>query len=196
MVCETTILRGKVAMWGGSYAGFDQWATAKEFPPHLATIAPVASAHPPLDYPSYNNLGYSYDIQWFTATRGRAQQQNLFADQKFWRTKFLEAYKKHIAFKTLDSFAGNPSANFQRILKHPTADAYYDAMVPTVDQFKKITLPILTLIGQYDVDELGALSFYRDHLAMLHPKHAPNIFSSLAHGIISARARRRMKSAA
>src|ERR1051326_4842863 len=29
---------GKVAMWGGSYAGFDQWATLKEFPPHLATI--------------------------------------------------------------------------------------------------------------------------------------------------------------
>jgi hypothetical protein len=26
---------GKVAMWGGSYAGFDQWATAKESPPHL-----------------------------------------------------------------------------------------------------------------------------------------------------------------
>jgi len=24
---------GKVAMWGGSYAGFDQWATVKEFPP-------------------------------------------------------------------------------------------------------------------------------------------------------------------
>jgi len=161
---------GKVAMWGGSYAGFDQWATAKEFPPHLATIAPVASAHPPLDYPSYNNVGYSYDIQWFTATNGRVQQQNLFADQKFWRTKFLEAYKKRIAFKTLDSFVGNPSANFQRILKHPTADAYYDAMVPTVDQFKKITLPILTLTGQYDADELGALSFYRDHLANASPE--------------------------
>ncbi|HYJ04348.1 MAG TPA: CocE/NonD family hydrolase, partial [Chthoniobacterales bacterium] len=29
---------GKVTMWGGSYAGFNQWATAKEFPPHLATI--------------------------------------------------------------------------------------------------------------------------------------------------------------
>src|SRR5947208_5556929 len=25
---------GKVAMWGGSYAGQDQWATAKEVPPH------------------------------------------------------------------------------------------------------------------------------------------------------------------
>jgi putative CocE/NonD family hydrolase len=50
-------------------------------------------------------------------------------------------------------------------LKHPTADAYYDAMVPTKDQFKKITMPVLTITGQYDGDELGALTFYRDHLA-------------------------------
>ena len=91
-------------------------------------------------------------------------QQNLFADEKFWRTKFLGAYKKHIAFKTLDSFIGNPSANFQRILKHPTVDAYYDAIVPTIEQYKKMTLPILTITGQYDGDELGALTFYRDHI--------------------------------
>jgi len=156
---------GKVAMWGGSYAGFDQWATAKELPPHLATIVPAAAAHPPLDYPSYNNVGETYDVQWFTLTSGRAGQQNLFADQKFWRTQFLDAYKKHIAFKTLDSFVANPSVNFQRILKHPTADTYYDAMVPTREQFQKIRLPILTITGQYDGDELGALTFYRDHLA-------------------------------
>jgi len=161
---------GKVAMWGGSYAGFDQWATAKEFPAHLATIVPAAAAHPPLDYPSFNNVGETYDVQWFTLTSGRAGQQNLFADQKFWRTKFLDAYKKHIAFKTLYSFVGNPSANFQRILKHPTADAYYDAMVPTREQFQKITLPILTITGQYDGDELGALTFYRDHLANASPE--------------------------
>jgi len=156
---------GKVTMWGGSYAGFDQWATAKELPPHLVTIVPVAAAHPPLDYPSIDNIGQNYDVQWFTLTSGRAGQENLFADQKFWRTKFLEAYKKHIPFKSLDSFVGNPSVNFQRILKHPTADAYYDAMVPAREQFQKITTPILTITGQYDGDELGALSFYRDHLA-------------------------------
>jgi uncharacterized protein len=160
----------KVAMWGGSYAGFDQWATAKEFPPHLATIVPAAAAHPPLDYPSLDNVGETYDVQWFTLTSGRAAQNNLFADQKFWRTKFLDAYKKHIAFKTLDSFVGNPSVNFQRILKHPTADSYYDAMVPTTEQFKRITLPILTITGQYDGDELGALTFYRDHIANASPE--------------------------
>lgn len=160
---------GKVAMWGGSYAGFDQWATAKEFPPHLATIVPAAAAHPGLDYPFPQNVGLSYDMQWFTLTSGRVGQQNLFADQKFWRTKFLDAYKKHIAFKTLDSFVGNPSVNFQRVLKHPTLDAYYDAMAPTPEQFQKITLPILTITGQYDGDELGALSYYRDHLAHASP---------------------------
>jgi putative CocE/NonD family hydrolase len=156
---------GKVAMWGGSYAGFDQWATAKEFPPHLTTIVPAAAAHPGFDYPSVNNVGYSYEMQWFTHTSGRTIQQNLFGDSKFWRTKFLDAYKKHIAFGTLDSFVGNPSKNFQRILKHPTPDAYYDAMVPTKEQFQKLALPVLTITGQYDADELGAMSYYRDHLA-------------------------------
>jgi uncharacterized protein len=160
---------GKVAMWGGSYAGFDQWATAKEFPRGLTTIVPVASAHPPLDYPSYLNIGELYDMQWFTYTSGKAGQINIFGDSKFWRTKFLDAYRKHIAFKTLDTFVGNPSVNFQRILKHPTPDAYYDAMVPTVDQYKKIDMPILSLTGQYDGDEMGALDFYRNHMANVSP---------------------------
>jgi putative CocE/NonD family hydrolase len=156
---------GKVAMWGGSYAGFDQWATAKELPPHLATIVPVASAHPGLDFPFNNNVGICYDVQWFTFTSGRASQQNLFADSKFWRAKFLEAYRQHLPFKMLDSFIGNPTPNFQRVLKHPMVDAYYDAMVPTREQFAKIALPILSITGQYDGDEIGALAFYRDHLA-------------------------------
>jgi putative CocE/NonD family hydrolase len=161
---------GKVAMWGGSYAGFDQWATAKEYPPHLATIVPAAAAHPGLDYPSYNNVGMTYDVQWFTFTSGHTPQDNLFGDQKFWRTKFLNAYKQHLPFKSLDSFVGNPSVNFQRILKHPMADAYYDAMLPTREQFQKIALPILTITGQYDGDELGALTYYRDHLANASPQ--------------------------
>jgi putative CocE/NonD family hydrolase len=155
---------GKVAMWGGSYAGFDQWATAKEFPPHLATIVPAAAPQPPLDYPSLDNIGETYDVQWFTFTSGHTGQVHLFSDEKFWRTKFLDAYKKHIPFKSLDSFIGNPSPNFQRILKHPMDDAYYDAMVPTAEQFAKISLPILTITGQYDGDEIGAMAYYRDHM--------------------------------
>ena len=161
---------GKVAMWGGSYAGFNQWAAAKELPPHLATIVPAAAAHPGLDYPFTHNVGLTYDMQWYTFTSGRTGQQNLFGDQKFWQTKFLDAYKKHVPFKSLDSFIGNPSVNFQRVVKHPTVDAYYDAMVPTREQFQKITIPVLTITAQYDGDELGALSYYRDHLANTTPE--------------------------
>jgi putative CocE/NonD family hydrolase len=161
---------GKVGMWGGSYAGFDQWATAKEFPAHLATIVPAAAVHPPLDYPGLNNVAFPYEMQWYTHTSGHTGQANLFGDQKFWRTKFLDAYKKHIPFRSLDSFVGNSSANFQRILRHPTADAYYDAMIPTREQFEKITIPILTITGQYDDDELGALTYYRDHMANASPE--------------------------
>src|SRR5205807_9950036 len=91
--------------------------------------------------------------------------QKLVADSEFWPTRFLEAYKLYMPLKTLDSFIVNPSANFQRLIGHPMVDAYYHAMVPTRDQFAKITLPILTITRQYDGDELGALTFYRDHLA-------------------------------
>jgi uncharacterized protein len=59
---------------------------------------------------------------------------------------------------------------FQRILKHPSVDAYYDAMMPTIEQYKKLTLPILTITGQYDGDQLGALTYYRDHIANASPK--------------------------
>ncbi len=156
---------GEVAMWGGSYAGYDQWATAKELPTHLTTIVPAAAAHPGLDFPFSNNIGIRYDVQWLTLTSGKASQQNLFADSGFWRARFLEAYRQHVPFKATDSFVGNPTPNFQRMVDHSCVDAYYDAMVPTTEQFAKITQPILTITGQYDGDELGALTFYRDHVA-------------------------------
>ena len=50
---------GKITMWGGSYAGYDQWATIKEAPPHLATIVPVAEAHAGVDFPFFKNIFYS-----------------------------------------------------------------------------------------------------------------------------------------
>src|SRR6476619_7392797 len=57
---------GKVAMWGGSYAGFDQWAVLKEFPAHLVTIVPAAAAYPGVDFPFQYNIFGPYDMQWLT----------------------------------------------------------------------------------------------------------------------------------
>lgn len=155
---------GKVTMWGGSYAGYDQWATAKELPPHLATIVPVASPRPGVDFPAMNNIHYSYDMQWIALTRGHASQDSIFADAEFWSTQFGKMYTGHLPFKNLDTILGMPSTSFQAWLAHPMVDAYWDSYSPSARQFAQIDLPILTITGQYDGDQPGALSFYREHL--------------------------------
>ena len=155
---------GKVTMWGGSYAGFDQWSVAKEFPAHLATIVPAAAAHPGIDFPYQYNIFYPYDMQWLTFTSGRTGNEKTFGNDAFWTAKSREMYKAHSAFEEYDQRVGNPSAVFQKWLEHPTPDAYYDAMVPSPEQYKKLRVPILTITGHYDGDQPGAFTFYKRHM--------------------------------
>jgi putative CocE/NonD family hydrolase len=155
---------GKVAMWGGSYAGFDQWATLKEAPPHLVTIVPAAAAHPGVDFPFFKNIFYPYNVQWLTLTSGVTPNTKLFGEQPYWIGKFRDAYRRHLPFQELDTFVGNPSQHFQEWLKHPTPDAHWDAMCPTPEHYARMNLPILTITGHYDDDQPGALHYYRRHM--------------------------------
>jgi putative CocE/NonD family hydrolase len=155
---------GKVTMWGGSYAGFDQWSVLKEFPSHLATIVPAAAAHPGVDFPFNSNIFSPYNIQWITYTSGVTPNVKLFGEGTYWQDKFLELYLKHLPFRELDTLAGNPSPVFQKWLSHPVPDAYYDAMAPTEQDYQRISFPILTITGHYDGDQPGALEYYRRHM--------------------------------
>jgi putative CocE/NonD family hydrolase len=155
----------KVTMWGGSYAGYDQWATAKELPPHLKTIVPVASARPGVDFPMLYNIGYPYAIQWLTLTSGKTGNEHIFADNKYWITKFAERYNKDLPFTSLDSLAGNTSKIFQQWILHPLVDNYIKSMSPTEMQFGKINIPVLTITASYDADQPGGLSFYKEFMA-------------------------------
>jgi len=167
---------GKVTMWGGSYAGFDQWTTLKEFPPHLATIVPAAAAHPGVDFPFQYNIFGPYVEQWLTFTSGVTSNANLFGAASFWRAKAREYYDRHLAFKEYDRLAGNPSAVFQKWLQHPVPDAYYDAMVPSPEQYKRIQVPILTITGHYDGDQPGAFTYYKRHMEYGTPEAKQNHF--------------------
>jgi putative CocE/NonD family hydrolase len=157
---------GKVAMWGGSYAGFNQWSTLREFPPHLATIVPAAAAHPGVDFPFPNNMAQSYAIQWLTFTSGVTPNQKLFSDAGFWTRKYRQRYEEHVPFQQLDAFVGNPSPHFQKWLEHRRPDEYWDALAPGPDQYRRIELPILTITGHYDGDQPGAMSYYRRHMEL------------------------------
>lgn len=155
---------GKVTMWGGSYAGFDQWCTLKEFPPHLRTIVPAAAAHAGVDFPFFHSVFAPYDIQWLTFTSGVTGNTNLFGNSAFWISKFTELYMKHQPFKELDSVVGNASTVFQKWVEHPTPDAYWNAMAPTPEDYRGIDVPILTITGDYDGDQAGAMTYYRRHM--------------------------------
>ncbi len=161
---------GHVAMWGGSYAGYDQWATAKELPPHLSTIVPAASGYPGVDFPYWNNVFYSYETQWATFTSGLTGNQRLFEDYAYWISAFREMYLQQRPFQELDQIAGNPSPVFQRWLKHPTPDAYFDALTPSDAQLRRMQLPILTITGHYDDDQPGAMTFYQRYMQLGTPK--------------------------
>ena len=148
---------GKVAMWGGSYAGFDQWLTAREHPPHLVTIAPAAAAYVGVDFPWNNQIFTSYALQWLTLTSGRTNNANLFGNDAFWRAKYRALFERHRAFRTLDAVAGNTRTVWQTWLAHPLRDAYWHKL--DVDA-AKIAIPVLNITGAYDDDQLGALTYY------------------------------------
>ncbi len=155
---------GKVTMWGGSYAGFDQWAVLSQAPPHLSTIVPAAAAAMGIDFPMDGNVWGSYDIQWLTYTSGVTPQVNLFGYGTYWSQKFKQMYDQHLSFRELDKIAGNTSTMWQTWMQHPTADSYWTAMRPTTEQYARITQPILTITGHYDGDQRGALYYYQQHM--------------------------------
>ncbi|MDX1569530.1 MAG: CocE/NonD family hydrolase, partial [Xanthomonadales bacterium] len=155
---------GKVAMRGGSYGGYNQWATARYFPEHLTTIVPIASPHHAIDFPMNYNVAYPYAIRWLTLTSGVTPQGRTFGDSGFWERKFREYHTSGIAFANLDKLIGNDSAIFDQWLAHPTWDDFWAARVPDREDYARFDLPILTITGYYDGDQPGAMEYYRRHM--------------------------------
>lgn len=159
---------GSVAMWGGSYMGYTQWAAAKGGSPHLKSLVPVASPFRGGDSPLRTNIFVPYSMQWLTYLWGRTSHDRVFSDQKLWNGRFRKWFESGKPFRELDTFLGSPSSIFQEWLSHPHRDAYWDAGNPTAAQYANLDIPILTITGTYDGNQTGALLHYREHM-----KHAP-----------------------
>ena len=155
---------GKITMWGGSYAGFDQWMTLREAPEHLVTIVPVASAHMGVDFPMSKNIFYPYDMQWITYTSGVTGNGKLFEESSFWIAKYTDLYLQHRKFRDLDQIVGNPSPTFQKWVNHPEYDSFWQSMAISPDRYRSIHIPILTITGSYDGDQAGAFTYYKNHM--------------------------------
>ena len=155
---------GKIAMWGGSYFGSNQWLTLRELPPHLVTITPAAAAHPRVDFTGRDNILSSTIMQWLTFVSGRTGNNGLFFATPFWTEKFTEMYRQHLPYRNLDTLVGNTTTVFQEWLQHPVFDAYWKRLEISPQQYKQIDVPILTITAAYDDNQRGALAYYKEHL--------------------------------
>lgn len=156
---------GQVATWGGSWLGFTQWSIAKEFPPHLQAMAPTASVHPGVDYPQPHGIFMSYTLRWLSYVNGRAPNDGLFDRDDLWRNTEWQQITGGRAFQDLEDIIGIKNTVFRTWLAHPQEDAYWQAITPRPEHYAKLRIPILTITGHHDADQLGALTYYERHMA-------------------------------
>jgi putative CocE/NonD family hydrolase len=163
-IARQPFCNGKVCMRGGSYCGYSQWATAKEMPPHLATIVPTAAPYMGVDFPMRSNIFFPYIVQWLNMTAGHTGQPKVFADRAFWSNIFRRWHESGRPFREFDTFFGNAAYVFQEWLRHPEPDLYWDRYNPSAEQYARMQIPVLTITGVYDDDQPGALEHYRQHM--------------------------------
>ena len=155
----------KVAMVGGSYNGFTQWASMKhKVHPSLKTIVPMVAIAPGIDYPMENNILHNYSYSWnFYVTNNKFLDFKASNDFNRWNTLKNKWYKTGVAFNKLDSLDGQVNTLWNTYMAHPNYDNFWKKMIPYKQEFAKIDIPILTITGYYDDSQRGAMYYYNQH---------------------------------
>lgn len=163
-ISKQTWCNGKIGMYGGSYLGFSQWSAAKYLHPALKTIVPQASVGAGIDFPLHNGVFMPYMLRWIHyVTDNKLTDEPGFNDATKWNKLKARWYKSGKSFRSLDTLEGRPNAIFQKWLRHPSYDGYWQKMTPQKEEFAKINLPVLSTTGYWDDDQAGAMYYFREH---------------------------------
>ncbi|MCA0131750.1 CocE/NonD family hydrolase [Winogradskyella alexanderae] len=164
-ICKQSWSNQKVAMFGGSYNGFTQWASMKhKVHPALKTIVPMVAIAPGIDYPMENNVLHNYSYSWnFYVTNNKFLDFEASNDFNRWNTLKNTWYKTGVAYNKLDSLDGQVNKLWNTYMQHPSYDDYWKKMIPYKEEFAKIDIPILTITGYYDDSQRGAIYYYNQH---------------------------------
>lgn len=155
---------GQVGMFGGSYNGFTQWATAKRMHPALKTIVPYVAVIPGLGLPMENNVFLNANYGWaFYVTDNKYLDDKVYFDPKRWNSLNQNWYASGRPYREIDQVDGTPNKWLQRWLDHPSFDKYWQDLVPYLEDFAKINIPVLTITGYYDDGQISALQYLKDH---------------------------------
>ncbi|MBV1909327.1 MAG: CocE/NonD family hydrolase [Kangiellaceae bacterium] len=155
---------GRVGMYGGSYNGFTQWAAAKKLHPALKTIVPYVANRPGMGVPMENNIFINPNYEWsFYVGSNRTLNTEVGNDRQRFRKMQNKWWETGTAYKHLDAIDGTPNRLFQRWIKHPSFDQYWQDMAPFEEDFSQIDIPVLSIDGYYNDSQNSGLYYLREH---------------------------------
>ena len=156
---------GRVAMHGGSYLGFTQWAATKYMHPALKTIVPSVANNPMQGLPMENNIFITANIQWpFYVTNNKTLDNIANNDWNRWQNARDEWYKSGQSYRDFDKVEGTPNPWLQKWLTHPSHDDYWQQMGPYKNEYAKINIPVLSINGYYDDGHISSLDYLNKHM--------------------------------
>jgi hypothetical protein len=155
---------GKVATYGGSYVGHNQWAAASQAPPHLVVAFPsLASTN---IYANWITMGGAFRLS-FNYGWGVVRMPNRIMLPQYWHTEsYMPENLKydnvlmHLPLNEMDMvFEGAPVQHYRDWLKHESYDDYWKA-ISDEERFSKIKVPTQTLGGWFDIFLMGTINGY------------------------------------
>jgi putative CocE/NonD family hydrolase len=155
---------GKVATYGGSYVGHNQWAAASQAPPHLIAAFPsLASTN---IYRNWMTMGGAFRLS-FNYGWGVVRMPNRIMLPQYWHTESYmpENWKydnvlMHLPLNDMDvTFEGSPVQHYRDWLKHESYDDYWKS-ISDEERFNKIKVPTQTLGGWFDIFLMGTINGY------------------------------------
>lgn len=156
---------GQVTMWGGSYAGKNQWMIAGEAHPALKTIVPAAAGLVGDNIGLHNsNIHRPFNFNWVMFTAGNTSNRQLAKDNAYWLGAYADLARGDVSLRNFDKLAGYPSAIWQKWMDHPRMDAFWDAASIAPENYKKIRIPTLSITGMHDGSNTGTQKFRQWHL--------------------------------
>ncbi|WP_196137137.1 CocE/NonD family hydrolase [Aliikangiella sp. G2MR2-5] len=154
---------GRVAMYGGSYLGYTQWAATKKLHPALKTIVPAVAAMAGLGLPMENNIFLNANYAWTDFVTNKKVNDPGAYSRKNWNQVNDEWYQSGRSYREFDQIAGKPNPWLQKWLDHPGFDDYWQSMIPFEKEYAKINIPVLTLTGYYDDGQISAMHYLKEH---------------------------------
>lgn len=154
---------GSVGMYGGSYNGLTQWAACKKMHPALKTIVPYVANRAGMGLPMENNVFINPNYEWsFYVGSNKYLDTVAGNDRQRFRNMQFKWWETGVAYKKMDSIDGIPNRLFQRWIKHPSFDEYWQKMSPYQEDFAQINIPILVFDGYYNDSQNSSLYYLRE----------------------------------